>query len=134
MFALTLQGGTLMSTPPDVCKTPSPGGPVPIPYVNIAQCNMVTPDTAAQKVFIGGAPALTMKSKTSLSNGDEAGNAGGGVVSGKFIGACEFTKGSGKVTIENQAAVMQGSTTKHNDGNTTGMAAVAGQFKVSISS
>ena len=41
MFALTLQGGTCMSTPPDVCKTPAPpGAPVPIPYVNIFQCNI----------------------------------------------------------------------------------------------
>ena len=29
MFALTLSGGTCMSTPPDVCKTPSPSGTVP---------------------------------------------------------------------------------------------------------
>ena len=45
MFALTLKGGLCMSTPPDVCQTPTPGGPVPTPYVNIFQCSMVTPDT-----------------------------------------------------------------------------------------
>ena len=28
--------GTIISGPPDVCKTPTPGGPVPVPYVNVA--------------------------------------------------------------------------------------------------
>ena len=69
MFALTLQGGTCMSTAPDVCKTPSPGGPVPVPYPNIFMCNMVLPNTACTKVFISGSPALNVKSQTAISNG-----------------------------------------------------------------
>lgn len=131
MFALTLQGGTCMSTPPDVCKTPSPTGTTPIPYVNIFQCNMVTPNTACSKVFIAGALALHVKSQTAISNGDEAGTAGG-VVSSKFIGKGEFIKGSVKVTLEGKAAVSQGATTKHNDGNTTGLCSMAAQSKVQI--
>lgn len=131
MFALTLSGGTCMSTPPDVCKTPSPSGTVPVPYVNIFQCSMVTPNTACSKVFIDGSPALHLKSATMLSNGDEPGTAGG-VSSGKFIGKGEFTKGSQKVTLEGKAAVSQGASTKHNQGNTTGMCCMAGQMKVQI--
>ena len=131
MFALTLQGGTCMSTPPDVCKTPSPTGTTPVPYVNIFQCNMVTPNTACSKVFIAGSPALHVKSQSTISNGDEAGNMGG-VVSSKFIGKGEFIKGSVKVTLEGKAAVSQGATTKHNDGNTTGMCSMAAQSKVQI--
>ena len=131
MCALTLQGGTCMSTPPDVCNTPTPAGPTPIPYVNIFQCNMVTPNTACSKVFIAGSPALTVKSQTAISNGDEPGNAGG-VVSGKFIGKGEFIKGSMKVTLEGNAAVTQGATTKHNDGNAVGMCSMAAQSKVQI--
>ncbi len=131
MFALTLSGGTCMSTPPDVCKTPSPTGTVPVPYVNIFQCSMVTPNTACSKVFIDGSPALNLKSATMLSNGDEPGTAGG-VSSGKFIGKGEFTKGSQKVTLEGKAAVSQGASTKHNQGNTTGMCCMAGQMKVQI--
>ncbi|HJA75653.1 MAG TPA: DUF4150 domain-containing protein [Candidatus Desulfovibrio gallistercoris] len=131
MFALTLSGGTCMSTPPDVCKTPSPSGTVPVPYVNIFQCSMVTPNTACSKVFIDGSPALNLKSATMLSNGDEPGTAGG-VSSGKFIGKGEFTKGSQKVTLEGKAAVSQGASTKHNQGNTTGMCCMAGQMKVQI--
>lgn len=131
MFALTLSGGTCMSTPPDVCKTPSPTGTVPVPYVNIFQCSMVTPNTACSKVFIDGSPALNLKSATMLSNGDEPGTAGG-ISSGKFIGKGEFTKGSQKVTLEGKAAVSQGASTKHNQGNTTGMCCMAGQMKVQI--
>ncbi len=132
MFALTLQGGTCTSTPPDVCKTPMPpGSPQPIPYVNIFQCNMVTPNTACSKITICGSPALHLKSKTSISNGDEPGVTGG-TASNKFIGPGEFTKGSSKVTLEGQAAVSQGASTKHNDGNTTGMCAMAAQSKVQI--
>ena len=131
MFALTLQGGMCTSTPPDVRKTPSPSGTIPVPYVNIFQCNMVLPNTACSKVFIAGSPALHVKSQTAISNGDEAGNVGG-AVSGKFIGKGEFVKGSLKVTLEGKAAVSQGAQTKHNDGNTTGMNSTAAQVKVNI--
>jgi hypothetical protein len=132
MFALTLKGGTCQSTAPDVCKTPAPpGSPVPVPYVNIFQCNMVNPSTACSKVFIDGAPALHVKSKSLISNGDEPGVAGG-VVSGKFIGQGEFIMGSQKVQLENKAAVSQGVTTKHNNGNTVGMCSMSGQAKVMI--
>ena len=30
-------GHTQTAAAPDVCKTPSPGGPVPVPYVNVAR-------------------------------------------------------------------------------------------------
>lgn len=131
MFALTLQGGTCMSSAPDVCKTPTPTGPVPIPYVNIFMCNMVMPNTACSKVFIAGALALNVKSQTAISNGDEAG-VNGGAVSSKFIGKGEFITGSQKVTLEGKAAVSQGATTKHNEGNTTGMCSVAAQANVDV--
>ena len=104
---------------------------MPITYVNSFQCSMVTPNTACSKVFIAGSQALTVKSQTSISSGDEAGTAGG-TVSGKFIGKGEFTKGSSKVTLESKAAVSQGASTKHNDGNTTGMNNSAAQAKVDI--
>ncbi|WP_346667651.1 DUF4150 domain-containing protein [uncultured Desulfovibrio sp.] len=120
-----------MSTPPDVCNTPTPTGTVPVPYVNIFQCSMVTPSTACTKVFIDGAPALHIKSATLRSTGDEAGTAGG-VASGKFIGKGEFTKGSQKVSLEGKAAVSQGASTKHNQGNTTGLCSMAAQARVQI--
>ncbi len=120
-----------MSSTPDVCKTPTPAGTVPIPYVTVFMCNMALPNTACSKVFIAGALALNVKSQTAVSNGDEAGNAGG-VVSSKFIGKGEFLGGSQKVTLEGKAAVSQGASTKHNDGNTVGLCSASAQSKVDV--
>ena len=134
MFALSLDGGQCMSTPPDVCKTPAPpAGPVPTPYVNMFDAKDVTPSTASKKVFICGAGALTIKSETTRSNGDEPG-VNGGVVSGKNMQKGQFTSGSMKVVIEGKKAVMQTSATKHNAGNTIGMCLKAGQSKVDYGS
>ena len=59
---------------PDVCKTPSPGGPIPIPYPNIAKSS----DTAqgASTVMADGNPICVKDSNFSTSTGDEAGTAG----------------------------------------------------------
>ena len=64
---------------PDVCKTPSPAGPIPIPYPNIAKSS----DTSkgSKKVKMDGNPICLKNSNFSTSVGDEAGTAGGGVVS-----------------------------------------------------
>ena len=60
---------------PDVCKTPTPGGPVPIPYPNIA----MSKDTAqgSKTVSMDGNPIMLKGSNFSTSTGDEAGTAGG---------------------------------------------------------
>ena len=62
---------------PDVCKTPSPGGPIPIPYPNIAKSS----DTSkgASKVKCDGNPVCVKDSNFMMSTCDEAGAAGGGV-------------------------------------------------------
>ena len=54
---------------PDVCKTPSPGGPVPVPYVNVALNSALTNGT--KKVKVQGNPAGLQSSKLSTSTGDE---------------------------------------------------------------
>ena len=131
MYALTLQGGTCMSSVPDVCKTPSPAGPVPVPYVNTFMCAAVLPGTACSKVTIAGAPALTVQSKTAMSSGDEPGTAGG-VVSASFIGEGAFISGSAKVRLQGKAAVSVGALTSHNANNTTGMSVAPGQTKVMV--
>src|SRR5690242_14516468 len=73
---------------PDVCKTPSPGGPVPIPYPNIAKSS----DTSkgSKKVTVEGNPVCLRDSCFSTSTGDEGGTAGGGVASSKTKGKAEF--------------------------------------------
>ncbi len=72
--------GISMATIPDVCKTPSPAGPIPIPYPNISQSAMLAKGTTTVKAD-GGMMIATKGSEFSLSNGDEPGVAGG-VVSG----------------------------------------------------
>src|SRR4026208_1028619 len=73
---------------PDVCKTPSPGGPVPIPYPKIAKSS----DTAkgSKKGLVEGNPVRPKEGNFSTSTGDEAGTAGGGVASSKTKGKAEF--------------------------------------------
>lgn len=70
-----MSSGISTATIPDVCKTPSPGGPVPMPYPNIAQSATLADGTTTVK----GDKAMAARkgSKFSLSNGDNAGVAGG---------------------------------------------------------
>ncbi|MFH1984878.1 MAG: PAAR-like domain-containing protein [Pseudomonadota bacterium] len=117
---------------PDVCQTPSPGGPVPVPYPNTAMPQMGNPATT--KVMINGMPALTKASKIQPTNGDQGGSAGGGVVSGKMMGPAEFIQGSTKVSLEGNPAVFMGNPTKHNDGNAVGSNLAPSQNKVMIMS
>jgi len=74
--------GIVMSFP-DVCKTPSPGGPVPIPYPNMAMSS----DTAngSKTVKCDGQPIMIKSSYFMTSTGDEPGVALG-VVSNKIKG------------------------------------------------
>jgi hypothetical protein len=66
------QGATIAAFP-DVCKTPTPGGPVPIPYPNLA--GSPQQDTAVSK-------SSTMPNASfSMSSGDEAGTLKGVVAS-----------------------------------------------------
>lgn len=68
--------GISAATLPDVCKTPSPGGPVPIPYPNISQSISLAKGTTTVKAD-GGMMIAIKGSEFSLSNGDNAGVAGG---------------------------------------------------------
>lgn len=95
-------GQTHVCAPPDVCKTPSPGGPVPIPYVNIAKDGDIT--DAANTVKIEGNPVAHVKSKISMSTGDEAGSAGG-LLSSKFKGSMTWKMGSLDVKVEGESVV-----------------------------
>ena len=83
---------------PDVCKTPSPAGPIPIPYPNSAKSS----DTAdgSSTVKMDGNPIMLKDSNFSTSMGDEAGTAGGGVVSNTTKGKAEFINYSFDVKVE----------------------------------
>jgi uncharacterized Zn-binding protein involved in type VI secretion len=67
--------GISAATIPDVCKTPSPGGPVPIPYPNISQSATLSKGTTTVKA--DGMMVAIKGSEFSLSNGDNPGVAGG---------------------------------------------------------
>jgi hypothetical protein len=99
---------------PDVCKTPTPGGPVPIPYPNIGMVAQAS--KTATKVKIVGADAVIENSEIPMSQGDEAGTAGG-VVSGKNMDKVIFKKGSAKVTIEGKGCAYLTCMTAHNGAN-----------------
>src|SRR5690606_32603246 len=87
---------------PDVCKTPSPAGPVPIPYPNVAMSS----DTAqgTKKVKCDGQSTCVKDSNFKMSTGDEAGSAGGGVASSKIKGKAEFVLFSFDVKFEGKNA------------------------------
>jgi hypothetical protein len=101
---------------PDVCKTPTPGGPVPIPYPNIAKSS----DTAngAKTVTADGNPICVKDSNFQISTGDEAGSAGGGVVSNKIKGKAEFVNFSFDVTADGKNVARALDPMLHNDKNT----------------
>lgn len=98
---------------PDVCKTPSPAGPIPIPYPNIAQSSDTAQGSSAVK--IDGNPVMLQGSNFSTSTGDEAGSAGG-VVSSSTKGKAEFIVYSFDVKIEGKSVPRLGDLMVQNKG------------------
>jgi hypothetical protein len=101
---------------PDVCKTPTPAGPVPIPYPNIAKSSDTS--NGASTVTADGNPICVKDSNFMISTGDEAGSAGGGVVSNKIKGKAEFVNFSFDVTAEGKNVARAFDLMLHNDKNT----------------
>lgn len=103
---------------PDVCKTPSPGGPIPVPYPNIGKSS----DTSkgAKKVKTDGQMPMVKGAKYMMSTGDEAGSAGGGVVSNKIKGECEYMMYSFDVKFEGKNVCRLGDPLFHNKKNIMG--------------
>lgn len=100
---------------PDVCKTPTPAGPVPIPYPNVAMSS----DTAqpSKQVKCDGNPICLQDSNFAVSTGDEAGSATG-VASGKIKGKAEFVLYSFDVKVEGKNVARALDIMLHNDKNT----------------
>ena len=119
---------------PDLCLTPSPVGPIPIPYPNMAQRPMALPPSCSLKHFISMMPAHNLTTNIPLSMGDNAGVAGG-VMSGMMMGPSRNIMGSVKVFTGNMPATKMLSPAIQNLTNCpTGMTLVPGQFKVMIMS
>lgn len=110
-------GGTSIVFP-DVCKTPTPGGPVPIPYPNIGMSSNTT--KGPKKVKTDKQMPMTKGAKYSMTTGDEAGTAGGGVISSKIKGEAEFMLYSFDVKFEGKNVCRLGDPMFQNKKNIMG--------------
>ena len=110
-------GGVVINFP-DVCKTPTPAGPIPIPYPAIA----MSKDTASgsTSVKIDGNPIMLKDSNFSMCTGDEAGSAGG-VVSGCTKGKARFVAYSFDVKVDGKNVPRLGDIMLDNKDNTPPM-------------
>ena len=134
MFMLN-NGGAQTSASPDVCKVPTPAGPVPTPFVNMATTQMADPGGLVSKVLVANMPALNQASKIMMSNGDQPGTVGG-VASNKIMGQVQFMNGSTKVMVGGKPAVRVGVMTGQNGApvNAVGSVIKPSQNKVTIGS
>jgi hypothetical protein len=111
---------------PDVCNTPTPGGPVPIPYPNVAQLGDA--QDVATDLLVGPSetPVLLVQSVVQTSTGSPPNVTG--VSSGSANGSCEMSQGSSSVIYgSNSLGVVRfGDQTQQNGGNVPGI--VLGAF------
>lgn len=122
--ALVHKGGSWLSvaTVPDVCKTPTPGGPVPMPYPNISQASSLSDGTTTVKVD-GGNMAAIKGSKFAISSGDEPGTVGG-VKSNTFKQASTWLLYSFDVKLDGSNACRFSDKKFQNNENTVDAAGV----------
>jgi len=120
-------GGGQCACFPDVCKTPAPPAPspVPIPYPNMAMCTQAKGGTCSKKVKISNKKTIVVGTEISMSSGDEAGCAGGGVKSSKFKGPAKYKMGSSKVKAEGKKIAHAASMVEHNGSGNSNMPAGA---------
>lgn len=97
--------GITTAAAPDVCKTPSPSGPIPLPYPNVAMSADLQMGTTT--VEVESQPVAVKDSMFATSTGDEAGVAGG-IVSGIIKGAAKFVNYSMDVKFEGKNVARLG--------------------------
>ena len=102
---------------PDVCKTPTPAGPVPIPYPNVGKA--ADTSSGPTTVTTDGQMPMTKDAKYMMSTGDEAGSAMG-VMSNKIKGTCEFMMYSFDVKFEGKEVCRLGDPLFQNKKNAMG--------------
>ena len=111
--------GIAAATIPDVCKTPSPGGPVPVPYPNIARSSSLAKGTKTVKAD-GKNMCAHKTSEYSRSNGDEPGIAGG-VKSSTNMKEAKWITYSMNVKLEGKNACRLSDKMTNNHGNTVSL-------------
>jgi hypothetical protein len=123
MFANTQMMGMDMAMP-DVCLTPTPAGPVPIPYPNMAMGNTAIPNCPT--VLVMGMPIHNMATTIPMSNGDNAG-VNLGVASGTVMGPARHLTGSFTTIVMGAPVTRLSSSSLQNSTNAPGMRAVPSQ-------
>jgi hypothetical protein len=114
MFVLSMGAGQTMGMP-DVCLTPSPVGPIPVPYPNLGTSAM-TPGSV-KNVLFGCTPAVNQMANIAMTSGDEAG-AAAGVVSHMIKGQGMWIMGSVALLVGGTPAMRL---TSMGGGNAMGM-------------
>lgn len=109
--------GGMSTVFPDVCKTPTPSGPVPVPYPNVGQASDAVAGPAT--VTVDGQMPMVKTAKYARTSGDEAGTAGG-VMSGVNMNECEFMLYSFDVKFEGNNVCRLGDSLFHNRRNGMG--------------
>lgn len=99
--------GIAQSTVPDVCKTPSPAGPVPVPYPVIVSMSSDLENGSTTVTADGGNMIAIKDCDFSRCTGDEAGTAGG-VTSSTFGKEAKFILYSFDVKIDGGNACRLG--------------------------
>ena len=112
---------------PDVCLTPTPAGPVPIPYPNIAMGPMAVPNCT--NVVIMCTPAHNLGTTIPMTNGDNAG-VNMGVASGTVMGPSRHTTGAFTVLFQGMPASRLTSMSLQNSTNCPGVRVVPSQTLV----
>ncbi len=129
MFANTQMMGQDMGIP-DVCLTPTPGGPpVPIPYPNIALGPTAIPSQV--KVLILAAPVHNLATIIPMTEGDEPGVALG-VASGTVMGPSRHLTGAFTVIVGGAPVSRLTSVSLQNSTNCPGMRIIPSQTKVLV--
>jgi hypothetical protein len=115
-------GGISKATLPDICLTPMPGGPVPLPYPNTALSSDLADGTSKVSAD-GGNSCAIQGSQFSVSTGDEPGTSGG-VASGTYTKEATWITFSFDVKFEGKGACRQTDKMFHNHVNTVNAAGV----------
>lgn len=130
--AATTKAGGKCFVAPNVCKVPSPAGPVPTPMAS--QASPSTASKTIKKVLVEKKEVCVETSQMKSSSGDEAGTLKG-VVSSTQGGAVQFKGHSSKVYARNKKMVHHLARTSHNGSNANvpvGSHVTASQSRVMI--
>ena len=97
--------GMVVCNAPCVCLTPTPTGPVPIPYMIVCSTAGATPP--ATKTTVHGVPVMRLTDYTQPCMGNQPGTVGG-VISATFSGTARAVVGTPTILTEGKPTVKIG--------------------------